>query len=235
MAIPKFKPYADGKPIPPVDPEDVKRCWHLKPPWVPGHDHQSACSPGADVAAVSERWGMIDTLTNFKLLTPWQHGEELDDAVFRIAATFPLHVVKLETYTIAGDEYFGFDPNAFMQRLIEETGISHVWEPVPTKLAERGRGFTLCSVNYAGQVPDPKREAKRQTRELVWAVWKRFSPSRDQLTADSDIVAILFADFLIENMDLVSQVEAGLRARTGGELDALMELERRAQSWPGLP
>jgi len=32
-----------------------------------------------------------------------------------------------------GDEKFGFDPNAFVQRLIDETGIPHVWIPIPTK------------------------------------------------------------------------------------------------------
>jgi hypothetical protein len=87
--IPKFKTYAEGEAIPPVDPEDIKRFWHVKPPWRPGNDVESACSPGADTTAVFWRWSMIDTLTIYKLLAPWQHGEELDDAVFRIAAVFP--------------------------------------------------------------------------------------------------------------------------------------------------
>ena len=132
--IPKFETYAEGEPIPPVDPEDIKRFWHVKPPWCSGNDVQSACSPGADVAAVFRRWGMIGTLTIHKLLTPWQHGEELDDAVFRIAATLPLHEVTDHSYMIPGDEHFGFDPNAFVQRLVEETGIAHEWEPVATKV-----------------------------------------------------------------------------------------------------
>jgi hypothetical protein len=225
--IPKFKTYADGEAIPPVDPEDLRRRWNIKIPWT-REALEEAESHEADSSAVSRRDGMIRMLAEYsggQLLAPWHHGHQLDDIVFRIAATFPLHQVKHETYMIAGDEYFGFDPNAFVQRLIEETGIAHVWEPVRTKVPEGGRGYSLCSVHYAGQARDPKRQAKRQTLELVWAVWKRFSPS----LADSDKEQTFFGDFLMNNRDLVSRVEAGLRAGTGGDLDALMELERRAQ------
>jgi hypothetical protein len=55
-------------------------------------------------------------LTIYKLLTPWQHGEDLDDAVFRIAATFPLRELRSKRYMIPGDECFGFDPNAAVAR-----------------------------------------------------------------------------------------------------------------------
>ena len=34
--IPKFKTYADGDPIPPVDPEDLKRRWNIKIPFASG-------------------------------------------------------------------------------------------------------------------------------------------------------------------------------------------------------
>lgn len=86
---------------------------------------------------------MIGTLNIFKLLTPWQQGEELDDAVFRVAATFPLRELKHKNYMMPGDEYFGFDPNAFVQQLIDETGIPHVWEPAQTKVGEGGRHVYL--------------------------------------------------------------------------------------------
>ncbi len=170
-----------------------------------------------------------------------QHGEELDEAVFQIAATIPLRYLKHKPYMIGGDEHFGFDPNAFVQRLIEETGISHVWKPVGHKISEGGRCINTGSLRYEGQDPNPEHEAKHHARELVWAVWKRFSPSLDRVIADSDkeqaseIVATFFADFLLDNMDLVSRVEAGFRDGTGGELDALMELERRAQGGLGQP
>jgi len=78
--------------------------WNVKPPWGPGNDPQAACGPGADVAAVSQRCGLIRTLTIYKLLTPWQHGEELGDAVFRIAATFPLRLLRHKNYMITGEE-----------------------------------------------------------------------------------------------------------------------------------
>ena len=50
---------------------------------------------------------MITTLIAYKLLTPWQHGEELDDAVFQVAATFPLRELKQKPYIISGDQRFG--------------------------------------------------------------------------------------------------------------------------------
>jgi hypothetical protein len=243
-SIPNFKTYAEGEPIPRVDPEDLKRMRVFRP--IPGcqwlKDLQAALSPGADVAAVSLRGRMIDTSIVYKLLTPWQHDEELDDAVFRIAATFPLRELKHKSYMIPGDEHFGFDPNVFVQRLIEETGISHVCEPVTTKVPEGGRCYSRFSANFKGQgPPDPEREAKRQARELVWNIWKRFAPSLDKVLSHrdkeqaSEVVATFFADFLMDNIDLVREVEASFMAGNGigpfdGRLDLLAEMERRAQS-----
>jgi hypothetical protein len=73
---------------------------------------------------------MVTTLTDLKLLAAWTHDERLDDAVFRLAATFPLHARTHRSYMIPGDEYHPFDPNAFVEHLVAETGIAHVWEPV---------------------------------------------------------------------------------------------------------
>lgn len=42
--------YKDVPLIPPVDPDDLKRVWNMKPPWT-AHSHEDACSPGADVSA----------------------------------------------------------------------------------------------------------------------------------------------------------------------------------------
>jgi hypothetical protein len=97
---------------------------------------KAALSPEAEFSAVSSRTAMISTLVTYKVLSPWQDGEEVDDAVFRIAAAFPLRELKPRDYMIPGDERFDFDPNAFVQRLVEETGISHVWEPVRNKISE---------------------------------------------------------------------------------------------------
>jgi hypothetical protein len=103
----------EGEPIPSVDPEDLKGRWNIKPPWT-AETLQAATSHEVNSAAVSRRDGMIRILANFndgQLLAPWRHGEELDDAVFRVAATFPMRAVRRGVYKIAGDDIFGVDPN----------------------------------------------------------------------------------------------------------------------------
>ena len=89
---------------------------------------------------------MLAHFSGGQLLAPWQHGTELDDAVFRIAATFPMRTVHHRVYMVEGDEMFGFDPNAFVQRLIEETGVPHIWEPISTRIHERGLLFRFTRV-----------------------------------------------------------------------------------------
>jgi hypothetical protein len=240
-SIPSYKDYREGEPIPPVDPEDLKRMWRLRPPssW---EDQRAACGPGADIAAIWRRRSMIWMLADFdsgQLLAPWQHGEKLDDAVFRIAATFPLREHKHRGYKIAGDEHFGFDPNAFVQRLIEETGIAHVWTPVVTKVPEGGRGIVTTSVNFTGQTPNPERNAKQQARQLLWDIWSRLA-NLDRLLSHSDEQAFsdkesfrlateLFDDFVADSVDLLREVEAKFRADGFPPMETLAELERRAQ------
>jgi hypothetical protein len=188
------------------------------------------------LAAVSSRDGMIRTLIIYKLLAPWQRGQELDDAVFRVAATFPIRYLKHKSYMIPGDEHFGFDPNAFVHKLIEETGISHVWEPVQTKIPEGGRALSTCSAGFEGQAPNPERNATHQARQIRWEIWERFAPSLDEVVSHSDkehaaeAVATFFADFLLDNIDLVRQLENSFKDLQHVPLDPfLSELERRAQ------
>ena len=226
--IPNFRTYAEGESIPPVDPEDIKALWKIRARW--GTDPElAALSPGADFSAVSHRRGIVWTLINLELLAPWRHGEELDDAVFRVAATFPTREFMGQDYMIEGDERFGFDPNAFVRRLVEESGIAHVWKTVETKVPEGKRIFGVGG-GFPGQDPDTL--AKRQARELVWDIWKRFSNVDELLSHQvaSNVVAALFADFLMDNIDRVRQVEASFRAGTGGgPLELLAELERKAK------
>ena len=243
-SIPKFKNYAEGESIPTVDPEDIKRMHdyertHTKVnsigwQWLQGL--KEALGPAAEFSDVSSRHRMIDTLINYKLLAPWQHGEELDDSVFRIAANFPLREHKHKDYMIAGDERFGFDPNAFVQKLIEETGIAHVWEPIATSVPEGGRTFCFFTIP---EDQDPERHAKRETRAVTWMIWKRFSPSLDQIVSNSEkeqateIVARFYANFLLDNIDLVRQLEDAFRKPRSIPLDPILsELERKAQTWP---
>jgi hypothetical protein len=244
--IPKFKTYAEGEAIPPVDPEDIKRMWEYEHThrqvgadggkWL--RDLKGTLSPEAEFSDVSSRHGMIGTLTIYKLLAPWQHGEELDEAVFQIAATIPLRYLKHKPYMIGGDERFGFDPNAFVQKLIEETGISHVWEPVATKVSEGGRTFSYSLVGGSRE-RDPDAAAKHAARQILWELWKRFSPSLDEIVSHSDkeqathIVATFFANFLLDNVDLVRQLEDAFRDPQHVPLDpTLSELEQRAQHFP---
>jgi hypothetical protein len=70
--IPEFRTYAEGEPIPPVDTEELKRRWGIKPPWTL-QALQAAWSREADSSAVSSRDGMVRTLTICKLMDPWQH------------------------------------------------------------------------------------------------------------------------------------------------------------------
>jgi len=65
------------------------------------------CNPGANLAAVWLRHSRLRLLIRQGLLADWQHGTELDDAVYRVAANFPMHGVD-------------FDPVMFIQRLREE-------------------------------------------------------------------------------------------------------------------
>src|SRR5215469_11043684 len=176
IPIPKFMHYAEGELICPVDPEDLKRMWQYERThsrvgsngcqWLQGL--KATVSPKADFSDVSSRYRMVETLTSYnksQLLAPWHHGEELHEAVFRIAASFPLRYLEHKSYMISGDEYFGFDPNAFVQRLIEETGISHVWEPVQTKIPEGGPVFRHDEGPQTGYEPErtpPKDRARSE-------------------------------------------------------------------------
>ena len=72
---------------------------------------------------------------------------------------------------------------------------------------------------------------------MLWEIWKRFSASLDRVVSQrdkeqaSEIVATLFADYLIDNIELVQQLESSFHGETGSwpGLDLLAELERRAQ------
>jgi hypothetical protein len=248
--IPKFRFYKEGEQISPVDPEDLKRRWNIKP-WT-SEALLAVQSHEADSSAVWRRDGMIRMLTDFndgQLLAPWRHGEGLDDAVFRVAATFPIRELGRGNYKTAGDEIFGFDPNAFVRRLIEESGISHVWEPIPTRIREFG--YSFAGATFKGQEPpNPehflrdlqlqwKREANREARDLLWAIWSRFA-HLDRLLSQSDAEAfsnleafrlamMLFNDFVADNHDLLHEVESAFRSGDFPPRTVLSELERRAQ------
>jgi hypothetical protein len=243
-SIHNFKTYAAGEPIPPVDPEELKRRWKINIPWT-REALEAAWQLEADTSAVSSRDGMIRMLARYnqgQLLAPWHQGEELHAAVFRIAATFPVRYLAPKTYMIAGDERYGFDPNEFVQRLIEETGISHLWKPVQTKIPEGGRCFFIWkssrpNANVGERLPTTEREAKAKARQVLWYLWKRFSPfgqilSKKDVPAQvvTEMAATSFAEFLLDNIDLVRQLEDAFMDPQHIPSDPILsELERRAQ------
>ena len=54
------------------------------------HLYERACSPGADVQAVWYRISMLHALAGLGMLSPWLRDGEPVDAVFQVAATFPM-------------------------------------------------------------------------------------------------------------------------------------------------
>ena len=75
---------------------------------------------------------------------------------------------------------------------------------------------------------------------ILWEMWERFSPFLDELVSRSDreraskIVATLFANFLLDNIDLVRPLEDSFKDIEHVPFDPILrELERRAQHFPG--
>jgi hypothetical protein len=112
-----------GAPIPPVDPLDLKHVHEFceqknsqhRDASIEGNSAIDAglmarvCSPGADISAVWLRNTLLSLMVRQSVLTDLQRGTELDDAVYRVAATIPMNGIKL-------------DPKALIQRLRLEIG-----------------------------------------------------------------------------------------------------------------
>lgn len=234
---PPFRVSNEGEPIFPVDPEDLKRRWSTRKERQTCDVKRVAQSQEADRVAVSHRFRMVSMLAegfnHGQLLAPWKRGEELDDAVFRLAATFPMRPLRQHVYMVPGDSLAGFDPNTFVEKLIEETGISHTWEPVLAKIPE-GSGCTYSKWTFGNQArPDPVREAKQDARELLWAVWSKCQPNLSRPSGkhehEATTIAMAFADFVIDNIHLAREF---VSVMSGGEgrpvLTIVLQLERNA-------
>jgi hypothetical protein len=85
--------------VPAVKPDDLKSVWRLfggQSRSTGENVYKSVCSPGADVRSVWYRASML-TLTikmNPDLLARWIDGQP-DDAVFEVAATFPMEKMQI--------------------------------------------------------------------------------------------------------------------------------------------
>jgi len=110
-----------GTPPPPVDPEDLKRVWEFVQAVQASHSSREGktgaplraesigiatgllaehCSPGADVAAVMFRCQFLGLLIQQGLLAPWLHGEKPDEFLFKVFATYPVHVGEFDTASL---------------------------------------------------------------------------------------------------------------------------------------
>lgn len=94
---------ARGDDVAAVDPGDLRNVWTMmreKQARVPagqqtsvdGRAFENVCSPGANVVAAWYRASMLGLLQIIpeKPLAPWAHDGALDEAVFEVAAKFPM-------------------------------------------------------------------------------------------------------------------------------------------------
>ena len=235
----------DGKAIPPVDPEALRRRWSMKEPWS-SEAMQDARIHEVDFPAIFHRDRMVRmllALNHGQLVAPWRHGDKLDDAVFRIAATFPMREF-IKGYTrLRAMRFSGLTPMRLCNGSSTKLRSRMLWEPVPTRLAEGRYCFTFLTVTYRGQSSpgspmhrDPV-QAKRFTRDVLWDVWSKYhslgSPEQVNKEAFGHMVAILFADFVMDNVDLARELMSTLSGRSEGAkpFAILTELERRAKAW----
>lgn len=108
-----------GKPVPPVNADDLKRVWyairditgafHHDPGQAVGIDPrllEPYCEPGVDMTAVSVRASLLRMFLQLGLLDEFREEDDLRDTVFQVAAVFPME---------QGVERFNFPD--FMERL----------------------------------------------------------------------------------------------------------------------
>ena len=109
-----IKAAEEGAPIPAVDEHDLKALHELcverakrycgKDGVISIEMTARACSRTANLPAVWLRHTQLRSLFRQGVLTEWQHGTALDDAVFRVASDIPMNGTHL-------------DPQAFLGRL----------------------------------------------------------------------------------------------------------------------
>jgi len=122
-----------GDSVPVVDSSDLKAAWGIYHDLKESHPEgrvgvstsviEHACSPGADIRAVTYRSGMLGLLLIVpgELLGPWQQGETLSEIVFKVAARIPMEWLE----TGAQRQGFPFDVDAFLQELRDGTSAGN--------------------------------------------------------------------------------------------------------------
>jgi hypothetical protein len=101
-----IKAAEDGGSIPAVDERDLKALHELcverakrycgKDGAISIEIMARACSPSANLPAVWLRHTQLRSLYREGLLAEWQHGTDLEEAVFRLAATIPMRGIRLD-------------------------------------------------------------------------------------------------------------------------------------------
>jgi hypothetical protein len=122
-----------GDSVPAVDPSDLKAAWGIYQDLKESNPQgrvavstsviEHACSPGADIRAVTYRSGMLGLLLIVpgELLGPWQQGEQLSEVVFKVVARIPMEWLE----TGAPRQGFPFDVDAFLQELRDGTSAAN--------------------------------------------------------------------------------------------------------------
>ena len=78
--------------------------------------YRRACGTGADVRSVFIRVSQLRVLQMLGMLAPWTHGEVIDEAVFKTAATLPMTRMQLG---IVYDK-FPFDLQEFLNQVAKQ-------------------------------------------------------------------------------------------------------------------
>ena len=112
----------EGQPVSEVDPAELRR-FHERlveqaPYLKPGTAiSMGVMAPGMSPTEAGPLWlrnAFLSFLANQGALTEWQRGTELDDVVFRVAATIPLNGLEL-------------DAEAFVARLRTQRDVYFLW------------------------------------------------------------------------------------------------------------
>src|SRR5262249_48099216 len=117
--------------VPPVDPSDMKALLRTGREWPMGRERHmaqavgstgrgvvaaafgSVCSPDADVTAVWYRVVMLGMCDEAGLLSAHKHDSEFTDAVFQVAAKFPMKRIEADA-TYQGPP---FDTEEFLKQV----------------------------------------------------------------------------------------------------------------------
>ena len=107
-----------GVPAPPVDVNDLKRAWEfigtvraklsarqnergaasgLQPIGIDRDLLVKHCRAGANVPALMLRCQFMQMFVQQGLLAPWLHGENPDELLFQVFATYPVHIGEFDT------------------------------------------------------------------------------------------------------------------------------------------